>query len=87
MPMSKSIPDGEKTQEDWDALPDVVVLHVDICAALVCAKNGTSEEEIERVMNRDHATGISSSWSIDNEVESQPCKDGRPDATHYVLSC
>lgn len=79
--------DSKKTAADWDALPDVVILHIDICTALVCAKNGASKEEIERVINREHSTGISSRWSVDEEVEPKSCKDGRPDATHYALSC
>lgn len=84
---TKEIPDAEKTSEEWDALPDVVVLAIDVVNMVVCAKNGTPPEEIERVANRDHGTGISSAWSINGEVSPEPCKDGRPDATHYALSC
>jgi hypothetical protein len=84
----KEILDAEKTREDWGALPDVVVLNVSIVNAVVCAKNGVPKEEIERVVNHDHATGISSSWSInEEEIAPEPCKDGRPDATHYLLTC
>jgi len=83
----KAIPDTEKTAEDWASLPDVVVLHIGIVNALVCARSYVTNEEIERVVNREHMTGISSSWSIDEDVKPVACKDGRPDATHYVLSC
>ena len=83
----KEIPDTEKTEEDWDALPDIVVLNVSMCTAAVCAKDGIGPKEIERILNREHPTGISSDWSIDNEVESIPCPDGRKGATHYGLCC
>lgn len=86
------IPDAEKTQEDWEALPDVVVLNVSIVNAVVCAKKGTSRAEIERVVNRDHATGISSSWSVSDEPfegvpNPHPCPDGRKEAEHFLLTC
>lgn len=87
MPQTKPIPDADKTSEDWEALPDVVVLNISFVTAVVCAKNGVTDKEIERVLNREHGTGIDSPWRIDKEVESQPCKDGRPDATHYQLCC
>jgi len=86
-PTKDNIPDSEKTTAEWDALPDVVVLNVSMVTMLVCVTDGTIKKEIERVANLEHPTGISSSWSVDDEVEPQPCKDGRPDATHYVLSC
>jgi hypothetical protein len=86
------IPDNEKTAEDWEALPDVVVLNVSLVNAVVCAKDGISKEEIERIINREHPTGISSDWALVDEdaeygIAPEPCKDGRPSATHYMLVC
>lgn len=83
----QEIADSEKTAEDWAALPDVVILSIGIVQALVCVKDGVPKEEIERFVNREHPTGISSSWSMDEEVGPVPCPDGREGATHYVLSC
>ena len=74
--------------------PDVIVTRpiVGLCHMQVCVKNGTPDEEILQVANRDNLAGTENGWCEivrDGEPQDLPCQCEKfpTERTHYLLVC
>ena len=71
----------------------VEVYSVGLVCASACAPTDVSREEIEREVNAQHPTGVSSRWRISEETTfatgepmPSPCNHGA-ERQHWLLSC
>lgn len=74
-------------------MDDVVIYSVGLVAMSVCVADGVPREEIERIANARHPTGIGSRWQISEDTTFRggepmpaPC-DQEPDRKHWLVNC
>lgn len=74
-------------------MDDIIIYSVGLVAMSVCAADGVPLEEIERVANARHPTGISSEWQISEDATFRggepmpaPC-DMTEGRKHWLVIC
>jgi len=72
----------------------VQVYSVGLVRASACAPADTTRDEIERVVNLEHPTGIGSRWQISEdsmfsggEPMPAPCDQNPDGRRHWLLNC
>lgn len=76
-----------KTEEN-----NVIVYSNGLVTCSVCVPKNLKRKEIERLVNKQHPTGVDSSWKIDKENfmtgEKNPCACNTDEnRMHYLMSC
>lgn len=72
---------------------DVVIYSLGLVMSSVCAPASMDRTSVENAVNRQHPTGISSEWTVSNELftgteqrSPAPCNHD-PGRRHWLLSC
>ena len=75
-------------------MADVIVYSEGVIACSVCVPKEMTTEEIERIVNIEHPTQVSSDWKISKdthfacELLTNPCIcDDDSERKHYLLNC
>ncbi len=72
----------------------VIVYSVGICAASACVEAGLTRKQIEKLVNIQEPTGITSKWKISRDKHFHsgqtnpcPCEEHPKKRMHYFLNC